>query len=110
MNDTGDFKSRLISAQRPQKRRNLRKRNRVSRNKVDLMKLRTRSVDEGEPRSASKATWIGAASFLIAVPGFFVLGCCIGALPVSGWVKILITIPLAVLGLVLSYIVAALFR
>ena len=74
------------------------------------MELHTRAVDTEGPRRASRAIWIGAALFLIAVPGFFVLGCLVGALSVSGWVKVLLTIPLAVLGFVLSYIVAALFR
>ena len=107
MSGTNSFKSRLVSAQKPQKRR---KRKRVSRNRVDLMELRTRSIYTERQRRAPKATWIGAGLFLIAVPGFFVLGCLVGALSVSGWVKILLTVPLAVLGFVLSYIVVALFR
>ena len=107
MSGTNSFKSRLVSAQKPQKRS---KRKRVSRNKVDLIELHTRSIYTERQSRASRTTWIGAVLFLIAVPGFFVLGCLVGALSVSGWVKILLTIPLAVLGFVLSYIVVALFR
>ena len=107
MSGTDNFKSRLMSAQKPQKRR---RRKRVSRNRVDLTELHARAVYAERQRRASRATWIGAALFLIAVPGFFVLGCLVGALSVSGWVKVLLTIPLAVFGFVLSYIVAALFR
>ncbi|MFC1715635.1 hypothetical protein ACFL6S_18355 [Candidatus Poribacteria bacterium] len=74
------------------------------------MELHRRVVETGKRRRVFNLTWIRVVAFLIAVPGFFLLGYWIAALSVSPSMKALIAFPVAVLGIILSYVVASSFR
>jgi len=108
MNDRSDFKSQLISSQKPRKRRRQHVKNKTDRRSIDLIGLHEKVVETTKRRKSPKTAWIGAALFLVALPGFFILGCSIAAMSASVWVKALLVIPIAVLGFIVSYILAVL--
>ncbi len=108
MGNQDNFKSRLMSAQKPLGRRKRKSRFRSSHYSIDLMELHQRFAKVGERRRPYRPAWIRVAIILIAIPSFFLMGYFIAALSVSTWLKVLLAIPVAVLGLMLSYIVAAL--
>ncbi len=103
-------KSRLISGQKPLRRRKQTARSRASRKRVDLIELHRQVIETGRRRKVFKLTWIKALLFIIAVPGFFTLGYWIATLSVSTPVKAIIAFPVAILGIILSYILASAFR
>ena len=109
---TGQYrhKSRLISGQKPARRRNKSAKNKTSRERVDLIQLHKQVVGIGKRHRTSRLVWIKVPLFLIAVPGFFIVGYWIAALSVSTPIKIIIAFPVAILGIILSYIVASAFR
>lgn len=108
MRGRGDFKSQILSSQKPRKRRTKASR---SRDRVDLIELHRNIVEAKRQRRSAKSTWIKGMFFaLIAVLCFFLLGCLIAALSVPMWAKILLFTFTAVLGLVSSYIVTVLFH
>jgi hypothetical protein len=103
-------KSRLISKQKPLRRRKQTAKRKADRKRVDLIELHTQFVGLGRQRKVFRFTWIKVLLFFIAVPGFFILGYYIAALSVSTTVKVMIAFPIAILGIILSYIVASAFR
>ena len=110
MNGRDRSRSRFISEQKPLRRRKQRKKDWAERKSIDLIELHRRVAETGKRRRAFNLTWIKVVIFLIAVPGFFLLGYWIAALSVSTPMKALIAFPVAVLGIILSYVVASLFR
>lgn len=108
MKSRGDFKSKLISEQKPSKRRNRPGR---SRYRVDLIKLHKDIVAARRQRRPAESTWIqGIFLALAAIAGFFLLGYLIAALSVPIWAKVLFFTFTAILGFVSSYFVAFLFH
>ena len=110
MNGRDRSRSRFISEQKPLRRRRQRTKGWAERKSIDLIELHRRVAETGEQRRAFNLTWIKVVIFLIAVPGFFLLGYWIAALSVSTPMKALVAFPVAVLGIILSYVVASLFR
>ena len=103
-------KSRLISGQKPVRRRNQPAENKASRKKVDLIQLHRQVVGIGKRHKTLRLVWIKIPLFVIAIPGFFVIGYWIAALSVSVTIKAIIAFPVAILGIILSYITASAFR
>ncbi len=110
MNRRDRFRSRILSEQKPSRRREQRVQGRTGRKKIDLIELHRRVIETGKRRRAFNLAWIKVVVFLIAVPGFFLLGYWIAALSVAPSMKALIAFPVAVLGIILSYVVASSFR
>jgi len=118
MKRRGDFKSQIISAQKPRKRRSksdrrgsVRGKSTQNRYKVDLIELHRNIIGVEKQRKLDRYRWVKGLLFaLIAVLGFFLLGYLIGALPVSMWAKTLLFTLVAALGIASSYLVAASFR
>jgi RsiW-degrading membrane proteinase PrsW (M82 family) len=82
----------------------------VNRKSIDLMELHRNFTATGKRRHTSNPTWIKMVVFLIAVPIFFLLGYWIAALSLSTPMKVLIAFPVAILGIILSYVVSSVFR
>ncbi len=110
MNVRNRSRSRILSAQKPLRRRKQRVKGGAGRKKIDLMELHRSVVETGKRRKRGNLTWIKVVVFLIAVPGFFLLGCWIAALSVSPSMKAFIAFPVAALGIILSYVVASSLR
>ncbi len=105
MRDRNDYKSRILSSQKPRKRR---VKNRLSRDKIDLIDLHMRIATEGRQSRSAKARWIKVAIFVIIIVAFFLLGYLIASLSVPIWAKILLFIFIATLALMVSEIMIAL--
>jgi len=103
-------RSRFISEQKPLRQRKQRAEKRMSRGSIDLMELQRNFAEIGKRRHTSSPTWIKMLVFLIAVPVFFLLGYWIAALSLSTLMKVLIAFPVAILGIILSYVVSSMFR
>lgn len=110
MSDQNNFKSRLISSQKPLNKRERRKKAKNKRSSVDMVALRRKILAIHTYRKTSKIIWLKTILFLVAIPSLFLLGYSIAALSVSMPVKVLILIPIAIIGLILSYVIAALAR
>ncbi len=110
MNGRNKPRSRFTSEQKPLRRRNQRVKDRTRRESVDLAEVHRRVVEAGTQRKTFRFTWIKVVTFIIAIPGFFLVGYWIAALSVPTSMKALIALPVAVLGIVLSYVVSSLFR
>ncbi len=108
MKSRGDFKSQIISMQKPRKRHS---KTRRSRSSIDLMELHKNLAKTKRQRKPIRYRWIKGLCFaLMAIVGFFLLGYIIAALSMPMWAKIMSFTFIAVLGIIASYIVAALFR
>ena len=108
MKDQDDFKSQIISAQKPSKQRAKARR---SRNRVDLIGLHKSIVAAKRQRGLAKSGWAKSVLFaLIASPAFFLLGYMIVPLLIPIWAKILLLIFTAALGFILSHFLAALLH
>jgi protein-S-isoprenylcysteine O-methyltransferase Ste14 len=108
MRGQDSFKSQIISSQKPRKRRAKTSR---SRDIVDLVKLHRDLVEAGRQRRPAKSTRMKGIFFaLIAILGFFLLGCLIAALSAPMWMKVALFTLIAALALIPSYIVAALLH
>ena len=93
---------------KPRKRRSKTKR---SRSRIDLMELHKNFAKSKRQRKPTRYRWIKGLFFaLMAIAGFFLLGYIIAALSIPMWAKILSFTFIAVLGIIASHIVAALFR
>lgn len=88
-----------------------RKRSRSVHYNIDLIKLH-KSIDEivSYNKSAKSRRSKGVIFTLLISTAFFSLGYLIAALYIPIWIKILIFSVIAVLGFILGYIVAFLFR
>jgi len=110
MRGRSDFKSEVLSSQKPRKRSIKAGRNRY-RYRVDLVELHRNIAGVKEQRRPAKSRWIRGVFFvLIAVLLFFLLGYLIAALSIPIWAKALLFTLTAILGFVSSYYVAALFH
>jgi len=108
MRGRGSFKSQIISSQKPRKRRTKPSR---GRDIVDLMELHRDLVEARRQSRPARSTRIKGVFFaLIAIVGFFLLGCLIAALSMPMWAKAALFTLIAVLALIPSYIVAALLH
>lgn len=110
MNGRNKSRSRFTSEQKPLRRRNQRVKDRTRRGSVDLAEVHRRIVEIETQRKTFRFTWIKAVTFIIAVPGFFLVGYWIAALSVSTPMKAMIAFPVAILGILLSYVASSLFR
>ena len=100
MRGRDSFKTQIISAQSPQRRRS---KTSQSRNRIDLMKLHGSIVSVRAQRKAIRFTRTKRFFFaLIAIPCFFLLGYLIAALSVPMWAKVILFTPVAVLGFVMA--------
>jgi protein-S-isoprenylcysteine O-methyltransferase Ste14 len=78
---------------------------------VDLMELHRDLVEARRQHRPARSMRIKGVLFaLIAILGFFLLGCLIAALSVPMWTKAVLFTLIAVLALIPSYIVAALLH
>jgi len=103
-----DFKSKIISSQKPLKRSTRAGRDR---NKVDLIKLHKNLVEaKVQTRPARSKRIKGAFFALMAILCFFLFGCLIAALSAPTWAKVLLFTLIAVLALIPSYILATLLH
>ena len=108
MKSRDDFKSKLISEQKPSKRRS---KAGSGRYRIDLIKLHRDIAAARRQLRPAKSTWIKGMFFaLAAVVGFFMLGYLIAALSVPIWVKVLFFSFTAILGFASSYFVSFLFH
>ena len=109
MNEANEFKSRIVSAQKPGKRR---RGNTKGHYGVDLTELHrdisgARRIQVRHTRSGRAK---GGVTAVMAVLVYLVLGYLIAALPAPIWVKVLLFIVVAIFGFVPSRFVAAIFR
>ena len=105
MRDRSDYKSRILSSQKPRKRRT---KSRPTRDRIDLMDLHMRIAMERRQIRSAKSRWIKVALFVIIIVAFFLLGYLIASLSVPIWAKILLFIFIATLALMVSEIMIAL--
>ena len=105
MRDRSDYKSRILSSQKPRKRHN---RSRPTRDSIDLVDLHRRIASEERQRRPAKPIWLRIVLLIIAIAAFFLLGYLIAALAVPIWAKILISIFVAVMALIMSCLMTAL--
>ena len=110
MRKRDNFKSQLISRQKPRKRRSRPAPDRDG-NRIDLIQLHKDLASSGRSRGVVKAErskgWLFA---LLAVLGFFALGYLIAALSIAIWIKIVFFVIIAIVGFVSSYLVVSLFH
>ena len=108
MKGRGDFRSRIISSQKPVKRHSKADR---GRSKIDLMEIHKNITAAGRERILGKPRRVkGAISVLLFAAVFFLLGYLIAALSVVMWAKILLLATLAILGFVSSHFMTMLFH
>ena len=110
MKGRGDFKSQLISKQKPRKRRTGSSPGQHE-YKIDLIELHRNIVETERQSSRTKPVWIRGVLFvLIACSGFALMGYLIPTLPIPTWAKVLLLIFIGALGFVLSHFVPNLFH
>lgn len=106
MSDRDTFKYRLVSQRRPPKRRRRPTRDIADRYRIDLVDLHRKIAREERRRGQARSRWVKVMLSLVIAPAFFLLGYLIAGLPTPLWVRTLLVIFVAVLGLLPGYVAA----